>query len=58
LVVVAQGDAASVAIDGTIDPVLAQAVQAAQHAGVQLIGVSATFNQNGLYFMHTIPFGI
>jgi sugar fermentation stimulation protein A len=57
LVVVAQGDAASVAIDGTIDPVLAQAVQAAQHAGVQLIGVSATFNQNGLYFKHTIPFG-
>jgi len=58
LVVVAQGDAASVAIDGTIDPVLAQAVQDAYQAGVQLIGVSATFNQNGLYFKHTIPFGI
>ncbi len=58
LVVVAQGEATSVAIDGIIDLVLAQAVQDAQQAGVQLIGVSATFNQNGLYFKHTIPFGI
>lgn len=58
LVVVAQGNAASVAIDGVIDPVLAQAVQAAQQAGVQLIGVSAIFNQNGLYFTNTVPFDV
>ena len=55
LVVVAQATVTRTAIDGDIDPVLASAVRNAQAAGVQVIGVSARFDRNGLYFEHTVP---
>jgi sugar fermentation stimulation protein A len=55
LVVVAQGSVTRVAIDATIDPWLAEAVVAARTAGVLVIGVSAHFDRNGLYFQHTVP---
>jgi DNA-binding sugar fermentation-stimulating protein len=55
LVVVAQGTVTRTAIDGDIDPVLATAVLNARGAGVQVLGVSARFDRNGLYFEHTVP---
>jgi sugar fermentation stimulation protein A len=55
LVVVAQGEADSVAIDDAIDPALSTTTRMAAEAGVQCIGVSARFNTNGLYFLQTIP---
>ena len=55
LVVVAQGKVTRTAIDGDIDPVLAQAVDNARVAGVHIIGVSTRFDRNGLYFEHTVP---
>ncbi len=55
LVVVAQGTVTRTAIDGDIDPVLATAVLNARGAGVHVLGVSARFDRNGLYFEHTVP---
>ncbi|MFN7471723.1 MAG: DNA/RNA nuclease SfsA [Roseiflexaceae bacterium] len=55
LVVVAQATVTRTAIDGDIDPVLASAVRNARAAGVRVIGVSARFDRNGLYFEHTVP---
>ena len=56
LVVVAQGEADRVAIDATIDPVLADTVRVAATRGVQCIGVSAGFDLTGLTFHHVVPF--
>lgn len=58
LVVVGQGAVEYVAIDGTIDPDLAQAVADAQRVGVDLIGISARFDIDGLYFNQTVPLTI
>ena len=55
LVVVAQGSVTRVAIDATIDPLLANAVITARAGGVLVFGVSAQFGRNGLYFQHTVP---
>ena len=55
LVVVAQGSVRRVAIDASIDPLLASAVESARAAGVLIFGVSAHFDRNGLYFEHTVP---
>ena len=58
LVVVGQGEVDRVAIDGTIDPNLAQAVADARHAGVDLIGISSRFDTDGLYFKQIVPLTI
>lgn len=58
LVVVGQGAVEQVAIDGTIDPDLAQAVTDAGQAGVDLIGISSRFDIDGLYFKEIVPLTI
>jgi len=58
LVVVGQGEVDQVAIDGTIDPHLAQAVHDARYAGVDLIGISSRFDTDGLYFNKIVPLSI
>ena len=55
LIVVAQGSVKRVAIDATIDPTLAHSVETAVTAGVIVLGVSAQFDRNGLYFERTVP---
>jgi sugar fermentation stimulation protein A len=55
LVVVAQGEAAHVAIDDTIDPQLSAATRMATEVGVRLIGISSRFDTNGLYFKQIVP---
>lgn len=58
LVVVGQGEVDQVAIDGSIDPELAQAVTDAGRAGVDLIGISSRFDIDGLYFKEIVPLTI
>jgi DNA-binding sugar fermentation-stimulating protein len=58
LVVVGQGEVTQVAIDGVIDPDLAQAVRAAGVSGVDLIGISSRFDIDGLYFKEIVPLTI
>jgi sugar fermentation stimulation protein A len=58
LVVVGQGEVTQVAIDGVIDPDLAQAVAEAGQAGVDLIGISSRFDIDGLYFNQIVPLTI
>lgn len=58
LAVVGQGAVAQVAIDGVIDPNLAQAVRDAEQAGVDLIGISSRFDIDGLYFKEIVPLTI
>lgn len=58
LVVVGQGEVDQVAIDGTIDLDLAQAVAVAGQAGVDLIGISSRFDIDGLYLSKIVPLTI
>ena len=55
LVIVAQGLARQVAIDATIDPVLADTVRIAVARGVQCVGVSAEFDLHGLRYERGVP---
>lgn len=56
LVVVAQGRAKQVRIDGDIDPVLAETVHTAAARGVICLGVSAHFDLTGLTYQGIVPF--
>jgi sugar fermentation stimulation protein A len=58
LVVVGQGAVTQVAIDGVIDPNLAETVGAAGQSGVDLIGISSRFDIDGLYFNEIVPLTI
>lgn len=55
LVIVSQGIAERVAIDATIDPMLADTVRTAVTRGVQCVGVSAHFDLHGLRYLHDVP---
>ncbi|MFM7680083.1 MAG: hypothetical protein ACKO83_14690, partial [Roseiflexaceae bacterium] len=55
LVIVAQGVVQHVAIDASIDPVLADTVRIAVARGVQCMGVSASFDLHGLRFERSVP---